>query len=408
MRAYLDILRIAEARRLFLALLGVRLGYAMISVSVSLLAHERSGSWATAGLAVGVFSLMAGATAPLRGHLVDRYGQTWPVAVYVPAFCLALALMPVAHGATAIVVLAGVGGATSPPVIASARPLWRDIVGAERLRTAYAADSTQTQATMIVGAPVAYAVTTATSAASSLYIITVLVLIGGVQFLLLPTSRRWRGADRLDHVKSALHAEGMRTLVILAACIGAVFGTVAVALPAWVVGHGSRSTGVVLLGIVAVGGVVGGAWWGTRGSGSPVRALVVSTSVMAVAFVPVAFVRSAWVLGGLLLVVGACVGIGNVLGLELIDRAAPPGTAVSAFTWMVFTESAGMGLASTLAGHVIQAHGASVALGLAAVPAVFVPVMLAMRRRTLRAGQWPASSQLEPAPTETSSGTLSS
>ena len=46
--------------------------------------------------------------------------------------------------------------------------------------------------------------------------------------------------------------------------------------------------------------------------------------------------------------------------------------------------------------------------GVAAVPAIVVPVMVALRRNTLRSGQWPASSHVEPTPTETSSGTLSS
>jgi predicted MFS family arabinose efflux permease len=403
-----SVLAVGEARSLFFALLFVRLGYAMITQTVLLLTVDRTGSFGAGGLAAGSFMLLAGVTAPLRGGLVDRFGQTRPLLVYLPAFCTSMALMPLAHSATALVALAGLAGATSPPLIASARPLWRDIVGVERLRSAYALDSVQTQTTMVIGAPVASAVAILLSPAVTPVLLAVVVAIGGTLFLLLPASRAWRSEPRLDHMSSALHAPGMRTLVALAFFIGAVFGALAVSLPAFAAETGSAGKGGILLGVLSLGGVLGGAWWGTRAhTSSPVRALIIATSVMALAVAPMSLVDSPIVIGVLLIVTGFCFGIGNVIGLELIDRAAPPGTAVSAFTWMVLTESAGMAAASAAAGRLAEDVGASAALLVVAAPAVLVPVLLVLRRRTLRAGQWPASSQVAPTPTETSSGTLS-
>ena len=72
----------------------------------------------------------------ITGELADPY-------LMLSVFALMLLVFP----------LAGLAGAASPPLIASARPLWRDIVGIERLRTAYALDSVQTQTTMVIGAP---------------------------------------------------------------------------------------------------------------------------------------------------------------------------------------------------------------------------------------------------------------
>jgi MFS family permease len=407
-RPYLSVLTVAEARRLFLALLFVRLGYAMISLSVVLLAVDRTDSYRAAGVATGSFFLVSGLTAPLRGTLVDRLGQTRPLAVYLPAFCLTLSLMPLAHSPVVLAVLSGLAGATSPPLIASARPLWRDIVGTERLRTAYALDSVQTQTSMVVGPVAAAALTALVGPSVTLWTIAVAVAVGGAQFMRLPASRRWRSAARLAHAGSALHASGMRTLIALAACIGAVFGSLAVALPAWADQHGSAGGGGLLLGLLSLGGVAGGTWWGTRaGSTSPVRALFVATVVVAAAAAPMSLVGSTVALSTLLLVIGFCFGVGNVVALELIDRAAPPGTAVSAFTWMIQAEMTGMAAASSLAGTLAEVRSASAALVIVLPAAVAVPLLIGLRRRTLRAGQWPASSQVAPTPTETSSGTLS-
>ena len=163
MRAYLAVLAVGDARRIVVALALTRLGYGMIGLAVVLLAYDVTGSFAIAGLAVGVFTLASGLLAPLRGSLVDRFGQTRPLVVYVPlytTFCLALS---VATSPTLLVLLAGLAGASSPPLIASARPLWAGIVGEDLLRPAYALDSVSMQTTQVIGPALAGLLAAATS-----------------------------------------------------------------------------------------------------------------------------------------------------------------------------------------------------------------------------------------------------
>ena len=74
MNAYSQILAIGQARLLLLAMVPVRLGYAMAGLAMVLLVRERTGSFAVAGLALGLFSLGAGLLSPLRGHLLHDLG----------------------------------------------------------------------------------------------------------------------------------------------------------------------------------------------------------------------------------------------------------------------------------------------------------------------------------------------
>src|SRR6478736_10297087 len=108
MRVYLEVFRFPEARRLWLAMLPVRLGYSMTSIAIVFLVHDRTGSWATSGVATGAFIAGAGITAPLRGGLVDKLGQTKPLLIYVPIFCASLVVLPNMHSTVALIALSAV------------------------------------------------------------------------------------------------------------------------------------------------------------------------------------------------------------------------------------------------------------------------------------------------------------
>jgi MFS family permease len=407
MRAYRDVLAFRDARLLSLAMIPVRLGYAMVGLTIVLVVRERTSSFG-AGLALGAFSLTAGLLAPLRGTLVDRFGQTRPLIVYVPLFCVAFALVPLAHTPVALVVLCAFAGASSPPLIASARPLWRYIVGDEKVRTAYALDSVSMQVTMVLGPTLVAALVLVMPPGDVVWVICALILLGGALFVWVPASRSWRSGQRLAHVSSGVRSAGVRTLMVAAIGIGLAMGALTVGLPALAQSANASASGGLLLAALAAGNVVGGIWAGAgHGRGSPVRGAIVSTALFPLLLIPVAVLPVGWpaMLG--LLAAGAVFGPANVYVLEIVDRVAPPGTSVSTFTWIVAIESAGLATGAPLAGASADAFGARSAIIVAAMSAALIPFALVSRRRTLRADQWAAASQELPIPTETSSGTSS-
>jgi MFS family permease len=132
--SYLAVLRLPHARPLLLASLVGRLSGATGPLSVVLFVQARTGSLALAGVASAAIALASGLLAPVRGRLVDRYGQRRCLPPMAAAFAAALVGMvavtrPGPAAVTATVGLAAAAGATAPPLGPSMRVLWLSLVG---------------------------------------------------------------------------------------------------------------------------------------------------------------------------------------------------------------------------------------------------------------------------------------
>ena len=368
MRSYLDVLAFRDARRLSLAMIPVRLGYAMVGLTIVLVVRERTSSFG-AGVALGAFSLMAGVTAPLRGSLVDRFGQTRPLLVYVPLFCIAFALVPAAAHARRPRRAVRRSPVPRHPRSSPARdPSGGSSSATTRVRTAYALDSVSMQVTMVLGPTLVAGLVLVVPPATVVWVICLLILLGGALFVWVPASRSWRSGERLAHVGSGIKAAGVRTLMVAAIGIGLAMGALTVGLPALAQAADSSASGGLLLAALAAGNVLGGIWAGAgHGRSSPVRGALVSTALFPLLLLPVAVLPFGWPALVGLLAAGAAFGPANVYVLEIVDRVAPPGTSVSTFTWIVAVESAGLAIGAPLAGAAADGLGARWAIVVAAV-----------------------------------------
>jgi hypothetical protein len=147
MRTYLEFLKIPGVKRLVVSALPGRLSYAMIALSTFFFVQDVTGSITLAGIATGVETITSSLTAGFRGNLIDKLGQTKPLSFFVPTWVALVILLSTVSTPTAIVAISGLIGLASPPVNLSTRPLWRVLVGAENLRTAYALDTTVSSST---------------------------------------------------------------------------------------------------------------------------------------------------------------------------------------------------------------------------------------------------------------------
>src|SRR4051812_27968281 len=109
--AYRGVLAAPRVRPLVLAGLLARMPIGMGVVGLILFIHNETGSFGSAGIVTGAFTIGIGATGPILARLIDRRG-TRPV--IVPAAILTAAAM------VAIVVLGKQGAGTVPLVIAAA------------------------------------------------------------------------------------------------------------------------------------------------------------------------------------------------------------------------------------------------------------------------------------------------
>ena len=112
-------------------------------VALVLLAREQTGSFASAGLILAGLTAGTMLSSPLRGRQLDRNGYARPLvwlALITSAATLGLAICAGAGAPVGVsVLLALAAGASSPPVGAALRSLWRQLLGdAADLRLAYA------------------------------------------------------------------------------------------------------------------------------------------------------------------------------------------------------------------------------------------------------------------------------
>lgn len=363
-------------------MLPVRLGYAMAGLALVLLGAERFGGYAAGGAALGLFSIGAGALGPLRGWLVDRYGQTRPLLVYVPVFCGGLLLLLVVD-AWAFLAVATIAGAMSPPLLASSRALWRSIVPDDLLRTAFAVDSASMQVTQIAGPALAGAIAAAISPTAAMLVVVTLVAVGGAAYVALPASRRWAGSARRGHGRRFLGSPGVRRLLLVAALGGTVLGILVIALPALSRGFDTPAGQGFLLAVVGAGSVIGGTWAGTRRSADPVRTASLAAVAMAAAVGSAAAAAGGAALVVSLLVAGIAYGPLSVSLLELVDRCAPPGTTTTAFAVVVALEGATVSVGALLAGALTDSGRVSASLLVASGVLAAISVVYAASRRAL-------------------------
>src|SRR3954464_7208411 len=120
MSTYRALLARPGARALALACGRGWRSFGSYGLAIVLAVHAASGSFAAAGAAVAAFSAGSGLLAPVRGRLLDARGPR-ALALVAPVHAGGLALLVLGCVAgwsdPLVVVVAGVAGATCPPLI---------------------------------------------------------------------------------------------------------------------------------------------------------------------------------------------------------------------------------------------------------------------------------------------------
>jgi MFS family permease len=373
---YRALFQVPHVRRLVLSGLLARLPMGMVGLALLLLVREQGGSYGAAGAVSGAYFVATAVGAPVAGRLVDRRGQTrilLPRALIFPALLLgvcALALLDAPLGA--IAAGAAAAGALTPPVGASLRSLWpRLFADAERRSAAYALEASLQEIFFVVG-PLLVALLTA--AASPVLALAVAALAGGIGTTLVALSepvRAWLPEDERHaaSILGALESPGVRTIILLAACLGLGFGGTEVGMPAFAEDHGGAELGSIPLALFAGGSLVGGLIAGARATGHPRRLLRISTFLLAAGLALPLLAGSMPAMTVLAFLAGLPIAPAVMAAYGLIDSVARRGTAAEAFAWISTAVSIGLAAGTAAGGVLIDSFGvrASFAFGCAAV-----------------------------------------
>ncbi|WP_051323971.1 MFS transporter [Candidatus Solirubrobacter pratensis] len=342
------------ALRLFAGSLIARLPAVMLSLGLLVHAQRLTGSFAVAGLVTGAYAAALGLGGPLLGRLVDRRGQTAVLlgsAAGCGAALFAIALVRV--GAPGLVALAVAAGLCTPPVGACLRGLLPAILPPASLPSAYAAEAAASELTWIAGPPGILLAGALTSTGVALAAAAVLLFAATAAFACEPASRAWRpsGGERRPRGGS-LRAGAMRTLVLVMALVGVVFGASEVGITATAHALGSTAAAGPLLGIWGAGSLLGGLVLARAGRGARLTPLLVG---LGLGHLALASAGSVLALAAVLLVAGATIAPTYATVFALVDGAAPAGTVTEAFAWLNTAVAVGSAGGAAAAGALADA-----------------------------------------------------
>ena len=356
MKRYVELFRIPNVWVLLLSCFPARVAYGMVGLGIFFKAEQATGSISFAGIAIGLNAAAGSLTAGIRGSIMDKYGQTWPLRVMVPGYAgMALALNAM-HSRPLILIFAFAMGLSAPPINLSVRPLWKIVVPADFLRTAYAMDTSIMSAAGVVGPVIATSLALSSHPSLPLNICAGLMLLGGGALALTKVSRSWIPEKKsADHVPLWRHRP-LQLLMIEGCFLGFGWGVFDVAVPAFTTIEKVPHLTAWIFTSMGLANIVGGLLAGLVSKRtSSLRAMRRTYGIWFFASIPMALSHPGWTMviaGGLLGLLG---GASMVFYWEVMEAIRPKGSPTAMMGWLWTVEGTLMSIGSA-AGGVISEH----------------------------------------------------
>lgn len=354
---YLDILRRPGAARFTAAAFVARLPISMVGLGIVLMVSEIRGSYAVAGIVAAAYTVSSAVLNPLGSRAVDRWGQMRVVRLLVAVHATGLVLLALAtvqgRATWLLLALAAVAGATQPATGALVRARWAHLLGSDaRLRTAFAFEGVLDELIFVVGPPLATFLAVAVGAPAPVVVSAGLVTVGAVMLLVQrgtePPAAQARSTPRGFPVRRV----GVPSVLVVLLAIGAVFGSIDVAIVAIADDAGQRVVAGVLLAIYAAGSMASALVLGSRaGSGSDLRlprVFLIASLALVVVTLPLLLRPGLIVLGLLMLLAGLAVSPVLITGFTLVETLVLPGQITEGLSWAI--SAIGLGVAASAAG----------------------------------------------------------
>ncbi|MSX71226.1 MAG: MFS transporter, partial [Actinobacteria bacterium] len=355
MHRYKELLRFPNAWVLILAALPARISYGMIGLAIFFKTEQETNSVAIAGLAIGINSLAGSLTAGVRGSIMDKWGQRWPLRIFVPCYAAMLLAINMAHDRNILLIAAFVLGITAPPINLSVRPLWKDVVPPDFLRVAYAVDSAIMNFAGVIGPVLATSLALSSHPGSALSTTSAMMFIGGTALGLTSISRNWIPEKKVKGADSLWRSKPLQLLMIEGCFIGFGWGLFDVAVPAFATLEGVPQRTAWIFGAMGVANVVGGLLAGLVSKNrSALATWRKSYSIWFLISIPIAFTYPGWSMALFGAALGLVGGAIQVFYWEVMEAIRPKGSQTAALGWLWSVEGSFMALGSALGGYLSE------------------------------------------------------
>jgi MFS family permease len=387
---YLHVLRTPHAVPMVAAAFIGRLPLSMIGLGSVLLVQSETGSYGLGGAVAAFGAITTAVAGPVIGRLADTHAQRRVLLSVLAVFVVSgvTFLFSVRDGwpLWTVFATAGVAGASIPPVASMIRVRWTHLLrGTPRLPTALAMESVIDEFVFIVGPVLVTFLSTTGHTTSGLVTAFTLAAVGSLLF----AAQRHTEPPPAEHEHrrgpSAMRVRGLRVLFVVGAAIGAVLGTLEIALVAFADEVGARSFSGLLIAGLAAGSMASGIGWGSVHWTVPLRHRLVGALLALTALtVPLALVQSFWLMLPLVVVTGVAVSPSLITSFTLAELLVPRAAVTEAFTWIGTALALGVAVGTSLGGKIVDTAGANasflVATGAAGVAAVVVVLGQALLR----------------------------
>jgi MFS family permease len=377
MATYMQVLSRPGVLRVVSSQLFARFPFGLMSLAFVLHIQEKSGSYALAGLALGLETVGVAVSGPLLGRWMGGWGvrRTLLVSATISAatiFVIGLAPLP----PEVLAVLCLVVGLSSPPIQSAVRTIYPMLVERKQMGTLYALDATLQEVIWIFGPVTATFIAAFTNTTVGIVVMGVIQIVGAFWF----SSNREIRSVEIPKSKRRLGGVLRNRIVISNAIIGALLigsfsgveiGTVAV--------FTDKATAGIIVGVLSLGSLLGGFLFGHRSKTrwALSRYLLVVFVGFAMVFIApdsAIWVSVAWFIAGL--------GIAPALGLlgAIIGASVKTADAPEAYGWVGSGQMIGYAGAAAIAGFSIDLIAPEAALLVAVVMgggAVIVALMSA-------------------------------
>ncbi len=386
MNRYRELLALPHVITLAISAFPARLAYSMIGLGIFFKTHQETGSFAIAGFAIGLNSVAGSLTAGVRGSVMDRWGQKWPLRILVPSYALGILAFNSMETSRSILITALILGATAPPINLSVRPLWKDIVPASGLRTAYAFDSSMMSFTSVIGPVVITSLALSSHPGFGLGATAALMLIGGTALAMTSVSRNWVPEKKAKGQQRLWRDRAIQLLMLEGCFIGFGWGVFDVAVPAFATQEGVAYRVAWIFAAFGAATVVGGLLGGLVSKKiAPLLALRRAYFFWFITCLPVAFTYPDWTMALVGVFIGFIGGAVQVFYFEVLEAVRPQGSQTASLGWIWSVEGSFMAAGAAIGGLVSETYSPRVGLAMLPVMILTGLVILTIGRGRLSA-----------------------
>jgi predicted MFS family arabinose efflux permease len=318
------------------------------------------------------------------------------VAIFVASGALVLASVKEEWPRWIVFFAAGVAGACIPPVSSMIRVRWTHLLrGSHRLPTALAMESVVDEFVFIVGPVLVTFLSTTGHATSGVVTAFAQAPIGALLFAAQHRTEPPAGGHESRSGPSAIRTPGLRVLFVVGAAVGAILGTLEIALVAFADEVGAMSLSGVLIAGLAVGSMASGIGWGTVHWRRPLRhRLFAVLTLLTVLTVPLVLIGDIWLMIPFVVLTGVAVSPSLISSFTLAELLVPRAAVTEAFTWIGTALGLGVALGASVAGKIVDVAGANAAFLVATASTGIAAICVGVFQKLLHV---PAERAVQPA-----------